>query len=40
MLMEAYTRGEKWVVECSEGKGMGVIATADIGQGKLQTMMN
>ena len=29
-----YTRGEKWRVASIEGKGMGVIATADIKQGK------
>ena len=30
-----YTRGENWKVASIEGKGMGVIATADIKQGEL-----
>ena len=30
----AYSRGDKWRVACVEGKGMGVIATADIKQGE------
>ena len=30
-----YTRGDNWRVASIEGKGMGVIATADIKQGEL-----
>ena len=35
----AYSRGDKWRLTCVEGKGMGVIATADIKQGKPSLIM-
>ena len=34
-----YTRGENWRVASIEGKGMGVIATADIKQGELTLLL-
>ena len=36
---DVYTQGEKWRVECIEGKGMGVTATADIKQGEELTSL-
>ena len=35
-----YSRGDKWRLACVEGKGMGVIATADIKQGELSLLIS